>query len=58
MMTLEDGSKALIIADEKGSLRIGMSQKPGELFQNKASFTGIKYFDNEGKLVWEQPMKP
>ncbi len=58
MMTLEDGSKALIIADENGSLRIGMSKKPGELFQNKASFTGIKYFDNQGKLVWEQPMKP
>ncbi|GAB2657163.1 hypothetical protein GCM10027036_08310 [Flavihumibacter cheonanensis] len=58
MVTLEDGSKALIIADEKGSLRIGMSQKPGELFQNKESFTGIKYFNNKGKLVWEQQMKP
>lgn len=56
LMTMEDGSKALIISDEDGSIRIGMSQKPGELFQNKESFTGIKYFNNEGKLVWEQKM--
>lgn len=56
LMTMEDGSKALIIADENGSIRIGMSKKSGELFQNKESFTGIRYFDNEGKLVWEQKM--
>lgn len=56
LMTMEDGSKALIISDEDGSIRIGMSKKPGELFQNKESFTGIKYFNNEGKLVWEQQM--
>lgn len=54
MMTFEDGSKALVIGDENGSLRIGMSKKPGELLQNKESFTGIKYFSNNGKLVWEQ----
>ena len=28
IVTIEDGSKALIIADENGSLRIGMSKKP------------------------------
>lgn len=56
LMTMEDGSKALIIADENGSIRIGMSKKPGELFQNKESFTGIRYFDNEGRLIWEQKM--
>ncbi|MBK7636483.1 MAG: hypothetical protein IPJ13_21060 [Saprospiraceae bacterium] len=56
MMTLEDGSKALILSDENGSIRIGMSKKPGELFQNKESFTGIKYFNTKGKLVWEQKM--
>jgi hypothetical protein len=56
LMTMEDGSKALIIADENGSIRIGMSKKPGELFQNKESFTGIRYFNSEGKLVWEQKM--
>lgn len=54
IMTLEDGSKALIISDENGSIRIGMSKKPGELFQNKESFTGIKYFNNNDKLIWEQ----
>lgn len=56
MICLEDGSKALIISDEDGSIRIGMSKKPGELFQNKESFTGIKYASNDGKLVWEQHM--
>lgn len=56
LITIEDGSKALIISDEYGSIRIGMSQKPGELFQNKESFTGIKYFNNQGELIWEQKM--
>lgn len=56
LMTMEDGSKALIISDEDGSIRIGMSKKSGDLFQNKESFTGIKYFNNKGKLVWEQKM--
>lgn len=54
MMTFEDGSKALIIADENGSLRIGMAKKPGELLQNKEKFTGIKYFNDKGELIWEQ----
>lgn len=54
LMTLEDGSKALIISDDNGSMRIGLAGKPGELFQNKESFAGIKYFDKEGNLIWEQ----
>lgn len=54
MITFEDGSKAIILGDEHGSLRIGMAKKPGELLQNKESFTGIKYFNTEGKLIWEQ----
>lgn len=56
MMTMEDGSKGIIIGGENGSLRIGMAKKEGELFQNKSEFTGIKYFDNQGKLRWEQQM--
>ena len=56
LVCLEDGSKALVISDSKGSIRIGMAKKEGELFQNKESFTGIKYFDKKGKLVWEQQM--
>ncbi len=56
MVTIEDGSKALIIADENGSLRIGMAKKTGELLQNKEKFTGVKYFNNKGELIWEQQM--
>ena len=56
LVCLEDGSKALIISDSRGSIRIGMSKNSGELFQNNEAFTGIKYFNNEGKLVWEQKM--
>ncbi|NOT94281.1 hypothetical protein [Ferruginibacter sp.] len=53
LICLEDGSKGIIIGGENGSLRIGMANKEGELFQNKGEFVGIKYFDNNGKLVWE-----
>lgn len=56
MVCLEDGSKALIIGDENGSMRIGTASKEGELFQNKTRFTGVRYFDKRGKLVWEQQM--
>lgn len=56
LVCLEDGSKALIIGDEKGSMRIGMASKEGELFQNKTHFTGVRYFDKADKLVWEQQM--
>lgn len=56
IMTMEDGSKALIIGGENGSLRIGMAKEEGPLLQNKEAFTGIKYFDNQGELVWEQKM--
>lgn len=56
MICLEDGSKGIIIGGENGSLRIGMAKQEGELFQNKKKFTGIKYFDNNGNLVWEQNM--
>lgn len=54
LICLEDGSKGIIIGGENGSLRIGMAKKEGELFQNKGDFTGIKFFDNEGKIIWEQ----
>jgi hypothetical protein len=53
MMTMEDGSKAMILSDENGSLRIGMLKKARELLQNKEKFIGIKYFNNNGELVWE-----
>jgi hypothetical protein len=53
MMAMEDGSKAMILSDENGSLRIGMSKKARELLQNKEKFIGVKYFNNNGELVWE-----
>ncbi|MFZ2784164.1 MAG: hypothetical protein WAZ36_07180 [Sediminibacterium sp.] len=54
MICLEDGSKGIVIGGENGSLRIGMANKAGELFQNKGKFSGIQYFDNNGNLLWEQ----
>lgn len=56
IIALEDGTKGLIIGGENGRLMIGMSKKDGQWFQNKQAFTGIKYFDNNGKLIWEQSM--
>lgn len=56
IVALEDGTKGLIIGGENGRLMIGMSKKDGQWFQNKQAFTGIKYFNNKGKLIWEQAM--
>lgn len=56
LICLEDGSKGIIIGGENGSLRIGMAKEQGELFQNNDAFTGIKFFDNNGELIWEQKM--
>lgn len=57
MICLEDGSKGIIIGGENGSLRIGIAKNEGELFQNKGNFVGIKYFDNNGNLIWEQNLE-
>lgn len=56
VVALEDGTKALMIGGENGRLMIGMSKENGVWFQNKGEFTGIKFFDNQGKMVWEQQM--
>ncbi len=56
IIALEDGTKGLVIGGENGRLLIGMSKKNGQWFQNKDFFTGIKFFNNEGKLIWEQQM--
>jgi hypothetical protein len=56
IIALEDGTKGLIIGGENGRLMIGMSEKDGQWFQNTAAYTGIKYFNTDGKLVWEQNM--
>jgi hypothetical protein len=57
IIALEDGTKGLVIGGENGRLLIGMSKKDGQWFQNKGAFTGIKYFNNSGELVWEQDMQ-
>lgn len=56
MVCLDDGSKAIVIGGDNGSLRIGMAKKEGELFETTSAFTGIQYFDNKGKKIWEQNM--
>jgi hypothetical protein len=33
-----------------------MAKKESELFQNTEAFAGVKFFDNQGKLIWEQKM--
>jgi hypothetical protein len=57
VIALEDGTKGLVIGGENGRLVIGMSKKNGEWFQNKDAFTGIKYFNNNGEVLWELDMK-
>lgn len=54
IVALEDGTKGLVIGGENGRLLVGMSKKNGQWFQNKNAFTGMKFFDTKGKLVWEQ----
>ncbi|MCC5931123.1 MAG: hypothetical protein JJU28_17885 [Cyclobacteriaceae bacterium] len=56
LVALEDGTKALIIGGANGRLMIGMSDKNGQWFQNEQEFIGVKFFDDEGKVVWEQKM--
>jgi len=56
LVALEDGTKGLVIGGENGRLLIGMSKKNGQWFQNDGEFAGVKYFDNQGKLIWEQKM--
>jgi hypothetical protein len=55
LIALEDGTKGIVIGGENGRLLIGMSKENGKWFKNKQAFTGIKYFDPQGKLIWEQP---
>lgn len=56
MVALEDGTKALIIGSELGRLVIGMNAEKSEFIQTNSAFTGIKYFNQDGVLEWEQSM--
>lgn len=53
---LSDGTRALILQDEKGKIVLGFGKPNSDLFKNKGSFrfVGIKYFDKKGNLLWEQ----
>ena len=54
IIALEDGTNTMAIGGEDGLLLIGFSRKDGSFFQNKDSFTGMKFFNTKGELVWEQ----
>ena len=56
LVILEDGTKALIIGGKNGRLMIGMSDKENSWFQNTNEFVGIKYFNNNGNVLWEKEM--
>ena len=56
MVALEDGTNALIMGGAKGRLMIFISDEGGMLSEDGSAFSGIKYFDNAGKLIWEKKM--
>lgn len=58
LAALEDGTTSLSIRGEQGRLMVGMSGKEASpWFNNQLYFTGLQYFNKEGKLTWEQPIK-
>lgn len=54
LVALEDGTSALIIGSPLGRLVIGMNGKKSDFLQTTEAFTGLKYFNNQGELEWEQ----
>lgn len=56
IFALEDGTNAVAISGDDGMLLLGFSKKNGAYFENKESFTGMKFFNKKGALVWEQKM--
>ena len=57
MVALEDGTNALIIGGTNGTMIIGLSKKGGMLASGEKAFLGIKYMNNQGKIVWEQAIE-
>lgn len=57
VFALEDGTNAIAIRGDEGTLLIGFSKKDGAYFENKESFTGMKFFNKKGKLVWQQKIQ-
>ncbi len=56
IIALEDGTNAMVIRGDSGMLLIGLTNKGSEFFQTKDAFTGLKFFDAQGKLAWEMPV--
>jgi hypothetical protein len=57
MVALEDGSRGIIIGGDDGRIMMGKAKKNAILFESTLPFTGIKNFDSQGKLIWEQDMQ-
>jgi hypothetical protein len=56
LMASDNNTKGLFIKGKHGELMIGMAKPDTQFFKSKENFTGVKYFDKTGKLVWEQQM--
>lgn len=54
LMALEDGTKGVVINGESGRLLLGMSPAQGKWFQNQSAYTGFRFFNPQGKLLWQQ----
>jgi hypothetical protein len=55
LVALEDGTKALVIGGSEGRIVLGMNGSKSGILNSEASFTGIKYFNTQGELNWDQP---
>lgn len=56
-LVLSDGTRTLILQDEKGKLVLGFGKPKSDIFKSNddMSFIGAKYFDKKNnKLIWEQ----
>lgn len=55
-LVLSDGTRALILQDEKGKLVLGFGKPNSNIFKtvDSISFVGAKYFDKKNNLIWEQ----
>jgi len=54
LVSLEDGTRGIIIGGQDGRLLIGKSPREGRFFRNKEPFTGFLHFDSSGKVNWRQ----
>jgi hypothetical protein len=56
IIALEDGTNATVIRGDSGMLLIGLTNKGSQFFRSADPFTGLKFFDAQGKLAWEMPV--